>query len=145
MHVITVVLLVLGAVTVSRADDNLDTHEVLKRLLSALSEKKEEKPVHRSVLDELEQELAKRKEAVGTVLYCFVFFLISLWYLKIIHLSLISGDLNYSRLNFMMFWWWSSFKVELDQPIQLGKNNRFIMVNSSEKVSADTIFEFSKN
>ena len=82
MHLITVTLLVLGALTVSQADDDFDTHEVLKRLLTALTEKKEEKPVHRSVLDEFEQELAKRKEAVRPVIVYFLNFLFLQYILK---------------------------------------------------------------
>ena len=71
MHLFCVAVLVLGALTVSYADDNLDSHEVLKRLLSALTEKKEEKPVHRSLWDELEEELTKRKEVVNNLFFLF--------------------------------------------------------------------------
>ena len=69
MHFISLSLLVLGALTVSHAQDDLDSHEVLKRLLSALTEKKQEEPVvHKSLWDELEEELTKRKEAVNIIL-----------------------------------------------------------------------------
>ena len=80
MHLLSVALLVLGALTVSYADDNLDSHEVLKRLLSALTEKTEEKPAHRSLWDELEEELTKRKEVVNNILSLFgsnILFIIS--------------------------------------------------------------------
>ena len=69
MHFIALSLLVLGALTVSHAQDDLDSHEVLKRLLSALTEKEQEEPVvHKSLWDELEEELTKRKEAVNSIL-----------------------------------------------------------------------------
>ena len=72
MHFITLTLLVLGALTVSHAQDKLYSHEVLKRLLSALTEKKQEEPVvQKSLWDELEEELTKRKEAVNNIFYLF--------------------------------------------------------------------------
>ena len=57
-----VAILLLGTSTVLGYEDNTDKEDVLARLLTVLTEREEKKEEHRSLLDELEEQLEKRKE-----------------------------------------------------------------------------------